>query len=81
MATIESPLARDFDVIVVGSGAGGSAATYRLVRAGLRVALVEKGGRLPRDGSTLDVQRVVHDGEFKSREEWRDRDGRALVPE
>ncbi len=81
MATTESPLARDFDVIVVGSGAGGSAATYRLVRAGLRVALVEKGGRLPRDGSTLDVQRVVHDGEFKSREEWRDRDGRALVPE
>jgi len=81
MATIESPSARDFDVIVVGSGAGGSAATYRLVRAGLRVALVEKGGRLPRDGSTLDVQRVVHDGEFKSREEWRDREGRALVPE
>ena len=81
MATTESPLARDFDVIVVGSGAGGSAATYRLVRAGLRVALVEKGSRLPRDGSTLDVQRVVHDGEFKSREEWRDRAGRALVPE
>ncbi len=77
----ESPPARDFDAIVVGSGAGGSAATYRLVRAGLRVALIEKGGRLPRDGSTLDVRRVVHDGEFRSREEWRDGMGRPLVPE
>jgi choline dehydrogenase-like flavoprotein len=81
MAITDSPLARDFDAIIVGSGAGGSAAAYSLVRAGLRVALVEKGRRLPRDGSTLDVQRVVHDGEFKSREEWRDRDDRAFVPE
>jgi choline dehydrogenase-like flavoprotein len=81
MARTDSPLARDFDVVIVGSGAGGSAAAYSLVRAGLRVALVEKGVRLPRDGSTLDVQRVVHDGEFRSHEEWRDRHGRALVPE
>src|SRR5262249_11828033 len=81
MASTESTPARVFDVIVVGSGAGGAAATYRLVRAGLRVALVEKGGRLPRDGGTLDVQRVVQDGEFKSREEWRDGHGHALVPE
>ncbi len=67
--------------IVVGSGAGGSAATYRLVTAGLRVALVEKGSALPKDGSTLDVQRVVHDGEFKSAELWHDSRGRALAPE
>ena len=51
----------EIDVIVIGSGAGGSAATYRLVRAGLRVLLVEKGMPLPNDGSTLDVQRVIHD--------------------
>ena len=55
-------LRNHFDVIVVGSGAGGSAATYRLAMAGLQVLLVEKGEALPRDGSTLDVQAVVHDG-------------------
>jgi choline dehydrogenase-like flavoprotein len=71
----------DFDVIVVGSGAGGSAATYKLVKAGLKVALVEKGRPLPTDGSTLDVQTVVFDGAFKAKEEWRDRAGRKLVPE
>jgi flavin-dependent dehydrogenase len=37
----------DYDVIVAGAGAGGSAAAYFLTRAGLRVLVVEKA-RLPR---------------------------------
>ena len=70
-----------YDAIIIGSGAGGSAAAYRLVRAGLRVLVLEKGGRLPTDGSTLDIARVVHRGEFLSREPWRDGRGGELRPE
>src|SRR5262245_54654692 len=70
-----------WDAIVVGSGAGGSAVAWRLVRAGKRVLLVEKGSALPRDGSTLDVARVIHEGAFKSHEQWRRADGRHVVPE
>src|SRR6266853_2318331 len=33
------------------------------------------------DGSTLDIQRVVHAGEFLSREAWVDGRGRRLTPE
>ncbi len=33
----------DFDVIVIGSGAGGGAAAYKLVKAGKRVLMIEKG--------------------------------------
>jgi len=69
------------DAIIVGSGAGGAAAAYRLVQGGLRVLLLEKGDHLPTDGSTLDVQRVVHDAEFLSREVWVDGAGRRLTPE
>lgn len=69
------------DVIVIGSGAGGAAAAHRLVEAGARVLLLEKGEPLPRDGSTLDIERVVHQGEFLAREPWIDGGGKRLVPE
>jgi choline dehydrogenase-like flavoprotein len=35
----------DFDVIVIGSGAGGGTAAYRCALAGKRILLVERGGR------------------------------------
>jgi choline dehydrogenase-like flavoprotein len=71
----------DYDDIIVGSGAGGSAAAYALARAGRRVALVEKGRPLPADGSTLDMDRVIRRGEFKSDETWLDKDDRHFAPE
>src|ERR1700739_1425897 len=70
-----------YDAIIVGSGAGGAAAAYRLVQGGLRVVLLEKGDPLPIDGSTLDVRRVVHEGKFLSREEWLDGNGGSFKPE
>jgi choline dehydrogenase-like flavoprotein len=69
------------DVIIIGTGAGGAAAAHALACAGLRVIILEKGGPLPRDGSTLDVDRVVRRGEFLSREPWLDGSGREFKPE
>jgi choline dehydrogenase-like flavoprotein len=71
----------DLDVIIVGSGAGGAASAHELVRRGLRVCILEKGQRLPVDGSTLNVQRVVRDRAFFAQEPWVDGRGRALTPE
>jgi choline dehydrogenase-like flavoprotein len=34
---------KEYDIIIVGSGAGGGMATYQLANAGLTVALVEAG--------------------------------------
>ena len=70
-----------YDAIVIGSGAGGAAAAYRLTLAGLRVLVLERGAHLPTDGSTLDIRRVVHQGEFLSRESWVDGRDRPLAPE
>jgi choline dehydrogenase-like flavoprotein len=70
-----------YDVIVIGSGAGGSAAVYQLAQSGKRVLLLEKGPALPRDGSTLDVGRVLRQGAFLSTEPWADGRGHTTVPE
>jgi choline dehydrogenase-like flavoprotein len=70
-----------YDVIIVGSGAGGSAVAYKMARAGRRVLLLEKGRHLPRDGSTLDTREVFKAGKFKNREPWLDGRGGHLVPD
>ncbi|MGJ0514823.1 MAG: GMC oxidoreductase [Methylomicrobium sp.] len=70
-----------YDAIIIGSGAGGSAAAYRLVKGGKRVLLIEKGLPLPVDGSTLDIKQVLGLGVFKSREQWLDKNNRFFVPE
>ena len=75
------PASASFDAVIIGSGAGGSAAAYKLANAGLRVAVVEKGSELPRDSSTLDFDKVVHRGLFKSKEQWFDGRGRTFAPE
>jgi choline dehydrogenase-like flavoprotein len=80
MNRIDSTPAR-FDAIIVGSGAGGCAAAYKLASAGLRVALLEKGGPLPRDASTLDFEEVVRRGAFRSAEPWSDGRGAVFAPE
>ena len=68
-------------MIIVGSGAGGAAAAYRLARAGRAVLMLEKGRHLPRDGSTLDTRQVFKEGKFKNSEPWLDGQGGRLVPD
>jgi len=70
-----------YDYIIIGSGAGGAAAAWRLANAGRQVLLLEKGEPLPRDGSTLDVEQVIRAGRFKSHEPWLDAHGRRFAPE
>jgi choline dehydrogenase-like flavoprotein len=70
-----------YDVIIIGSGAGGAAAAYHLTQTGKQVLVVEKGLPLPRDGRTLDVGAVMRRGEFLSTERWVDRRGEVIVPE
>jgi choline dehydrogenase-like flavoprotein len=69
-----------YDAIVIGSGAGGAAAAYRLAEAGRRVLVFEKGRQLPTDGSTLDADVVLRQGRYRNRDAWIDRNGKPFVP-
>ena len=70
-----------YDAIIVGSGAGGAATAFNLVRAGKRALVLERGDRLPRDGSTLDVKQVFKVGRFKNHDPWVDNHNRVFIPD
>ncbi len=72
---------QDYDAIIIGSGAGGSAAAYSLIQAGKRVLILERGDYLPRDGSTLDVQQVFKQGRFKNSVAWVNNKNQPLHPD
>jgi len=69
-----------YDIIIIGSGAGGAAAALSLVGAGKRVLLLEKGEHLPSDGSTLDVKTVFKEGKFKNQRAWVDNQNQTFIP-
>ena len=70
-----------YDAIIIGSGAGGAAVAYHLAQTGKRVLVLERGLKLPRDGSTLDVDRVMRRAAFVADEPWSDGRGNILVPQ
>ncbi|MGE0037345.1 MAG: GMC oxidoreductase [Xanthobacteraceae bacterium] len=76
----ERTMTARYDVIIIGSGAGGGSAAYQLVLAGKQVLLIEKGPFLPRDASTISVRQVFVDGVFKNHVVWLDGKGGEVVP-
>jgi choline dehydrogenase-like flavoprotein len=69
-----------YDVIIIGSGAGGGTLAYRLSRAGKRILLLERGGYVAREQDNWSSRAVNVDGKYHTREEWTDGDGRPLHP-
>ncbi len=50
---------KEYDVIVVGSGAGGSTVARELTRKGKKVLLLERGGRVNMMGNTLTMALIL----------------------
>lgn len=68
------------DVIVIGSGAGGSTLAWRLAQSGKRVLVLERGDYVPREPENWDERAVMGDARYGARETWYDRTGAAFSP-
>ncbi len=62
----------DCDVLVIGAGMGGSAIAFQLRNSGLRVLVVERGDRLPREPQNWDPTEVFVRKRYRPNERWRD---------
>ena len=68
-----------YDVIIIGTGAGGGTLAHRLAPSGKRILLLERGGYLPREPENWDSQEVFRRERYVTSERV-DRQGRRAVP-
>jgi choline dehydrogenase-like flavoprotein len=71
----------DYDVIIVGSGAGGGTLARTLGEQGKRVLILERGDWVPREPQNWDAGEVFERARYVSRESWLDRRGRFFQPQ
>jgi len=70
-----------YDVIVIGSGAGGGTLTHALAPTGKRILLLERGDFLPREPQNWDSRSVWLDLRYHNSGKWTDADtGKEFSP-
>ncbi len=69
-----------YDVIIIGTGAGGATLAWRLASSGKRILLLERGDFLPREQDNWDSNAVFVKAKYQAKEPWLDKDGKEFFP-
>jgi len=70
-----------FDLVIIGSGAGGGTLAHTLAGSGKQILLLERGDFLPREMDNWSPQPVFIDGKYISKDTWYDADGKPFQPQ
>src|SRR4051794_3832283 len=69
-----------YDIIIIGTGAGGGTLAYALRDSGAQVLLLDRGDFLPQEPENWSPAAVFDQQRYKSQETWQDADGRPFHP-
>ena len=69
-----------YDVIIIGTGAGGGTLARHLAPSGKRILLLERGDWLPREPENWSDQDVFVDNRYVSPDTWYDASGKPFQP-
>jgi choline dehydrogenase-like flavoprotein len=72
--------ANHYDVIIIGTGAGGGTLLHALAPTGKRILVLERGDFVPREKRNWDSRTVNVEGHYNTKEVWHDKDGKPLHP-
>jgi choline dehydrogenase-like flavoprotein len=71
---------RRFDLVIIGTGAGGGTVAQALAATGARILVVERGGFVPVEDQNWDPAAVWRELRYRATERWLDGDGGSFVP-
>jgi choline dehydrogenase-like flavoprotein len=70
-----------FDVVIIGSGAGGGTlARHLTAHSDLSVLVLERGDWLPQEPQNWDAEEVMQKGRYVTKDLWLDQQGKAFQP-
>ncbi len=69
-----------FDIVIIGSGAGGGTMAHALAGSHARILLLERGDIVPQEDANWDPEAVWKHLRYRVRERWLDRGGREFQP-
>jgi len=69
-----------YDIIIIGTGSGGSTIAYKLAPTGKKILILERGGFIPKEKENWDPHEVVTNGRYRPKEDWYDSDDKAFKP-
>lgn len=69
-----------YDVIIIGTGAGGGTLLHALAPTGRKILVLERGDFVPREKRNWDPRAVNIEGHYNTKEVWYDSKGKPLHP-
>ncbi|MBA3640271.1 MAG: GMC family oxidoreductase [Acidobacteria bacterium] len=77
---VSKRVSEHFDIVIIGSGAGGGTMAYALAETGARILIVERGDFVPQEVENWDPDAVWRLLRYQTRERWIDRNGDEFKP-
>jgi choline dehydrogenase-like flavoprotein len=74
-------ISQHYDIIIIGTGAGGGTLAYRLAPTGKKILVLERGDFLPREKDNWNPKEVYQKHRYHTDEQWYDKDGKAFQPQ
>ena len=73
-------MTNQYDIIIIGTGCGGSTMAYKLAPTGKRILILERGGFIPKEKQNWDAHEVVTLGRYRPDDIWVDQDNKPFKP-
>ena len=69
-----------YDVIIIGTGAGGGTLAWKLAPTGKKILLIERGDYVPREKDNWSPLAVIKNAKYHTKDVWYDKAGNPLHP-